>query len=98
MNLQTFQKIVGEINENPKSKIKIAVYPTFIKEIQEGPKVLNDGQDMYNTVINWLKLKEKEGIHFLTQDFHKDEPMKGNHWRKIKHASFNRPKNRFVIF
>ena len=98
MNLQTFQKIVSNINSNPKSKIKIAVYPTFMKEIQEGPKVLNDGQEMYNTIVNWLKLKEKEGIHFSTEDFHKDEPMKGNHWRKIKHATFSRPKNRFVLF
>lgn len=98
MNLQSFQQIVHQINSNPKARIKIAVFPNFIKEIQEGPKVLNDGQEMYNTLINWLKLKEKEGINFSTQDFNKDEPMKGNHWRKIKHASFNRPKNCFVIF
>ena len=98
MNLQIFQKIVGDINSNPKSKVKIGVYPTFMKEIQEGPKVLNDGEEMYNTIINWLKLKEKEGIHFSTEDFHKDEPMKGNHWRRIKHATFSRPKNRFVLF
>jgi len=98
VNQNVLEKTIQNINTNSNSKIKIRIHPTFLRELETGKKVLRSSEEMYESLNNWLKTKAEQGIHISTNDFHKDNQMKGGHWKKVRHASFSNPRNRFVFF